>query len=84
MAPGPSASFVFDTKLTDYAALDVDVLISFTRNSLLIKRRQVRRCLPSWRLHMHMSCIARTECWYSSLRTATGGLCSHDSSRDSR
>ena len=50
MAPGPSAAFVFDNKLTDYAAVDVNVLISFTRNSLLIKRRQVCHCLLTWRL----------------------------------
>ena len=68
MAPGPSATFVFDTKLTDYAALDVNVLISFTRNSLLIKRRQVRCCLLSWCLHM--PCTAPTRCCYSRPSTA--------------
>jgi hypothetical protein len=47
-APGPSATDIFDATLTNYVAVDVDVLISFTRNSLLIKRRQVR-LLPSWR-----------------------------------
>lgn len=56
MAPGPSASFVFDSKLTDYAAVDVNVLISFTRNSLLIKRRQVRHCLLSWLLQHAQHC----------------------------
>lgn len=30
-----------DATLADYVAVDVDVLISFTRNSLFIKRRQV-------------------------------------------
>lgn len=59
MAPGPSATFVFDSKLTDYAAVDVGVLISFTRNSLLIKRRQVCDLLLSWR--MRMPCTAHVD-----------------------
>lgn len=42
LVPAPSVAAATDAVLADNIAVDVDVNISFTRNSLFIKLRQVR------------------------------------------